>query len=73
MQFYGHSFQIHITIKKIMHFLLFQVFYRLHVVVLKCVMKKVVGEKFDLMKTYLSEAAESPFAKCKEKKWDKSK
>ncbi len=56
-----------------MHFLLFQVFYRLHVVVLKCVMKKVVGEKFDLMKTYLSEAAESPFAKCKEKKWDKSK
>ena len=50
-----------------------EVFYRLHVCVLKYLLKRTPGAPLSLMKNYLEESLETPFAKCKEKKWERGK
>ena len=53
--------------------LYFQVFYRLHVCVLKCIVKRTAEAPLEMMKNYLEESLETPFAMCEEKKWKSGK
>ena len=50
-----------------------QVFYRLHVSVLKCIIRRTAEVPMNMMKDYLEESLETPFAKGKEKKWKSGK
>ncbi len=50
-----------------------QVFYRLHVSVMKYILRASAEPPLEMMKTYLVESLESPFAKCKEKKWERGR